>query len=632
MQGNAEQDRERTPKQRSKKAFMCKLVLLKFGEGNWDSGFPVNLRIRETGKSEIETDGRLSPAPELPRLYRDWKMVYADRRIGFRKGNLTVGKRNYRALKKIKGVTNISVQDSAKALECRLNDWLSGENEGFRPIREMLLRHLNETDEIRFVISARSPLLWQFPWHLCDLFASYSHADVTLGSLEYPLKSLAITPKERIKILVLLGEAKDIDVEADLQLLRDGLPEEAELLEPLIATDFKTLTEALWQNEIDILFFAGHSTSQGRKGRFFLNETESVAIQELKHGLQQAIARGLKLAIFNSCDGVQLARDLADVQMPAVIVMREPIPDEAAQAFLSHFLKAFAKKKMPLYQAVREARERLQGLEKKYPYLTWLPVLYQHPCAEDLRWDGMLRMYRAIELSTIFKIPRLPYLAAAIITSCVFVGGWLGARHFSNYLNKRGSICLTQSKMECVRKNLDWALLLNPKNANALNNMGWLHDILQEYDLAYDYFIEAKLQGNVAACNSAAYVQIRNAKINNIPALYREAEDLLHICLKQADTPLLRYLIHKNMGWVLLKQNAYDEAEKYLQEAIAIPEMRSKGSANCLLAKILDSRKAKSDAIVEWNHCLNSSDSIREEREWKRLARKRIVESKDFKP
>ncbi|MEM9540614.1 MAG: CHAT domain-containing protein [Cyanobacteria bacterium P01_E01_bin.42] len=613
---------------------MCKLVLLKFGEGDWNIGFPVNLRIRETGKSEIETDGRLSPAPELPRLYQDWKMVvYSDLKAGLRRGNFAGVTQNYRKLKKTdERTTNFSVQDSAKALECRLNDWLSGENEGFRPIREMLLRHLNETDEIRFVISARSPLLWQLPWHLCNLFASYPHADVTLGSLERPIESLVIHPKDSIKILVVLGGAEDIDVEADLHLLRDRLPWEAKLLEPLVATDFKTLTEALWQNEIDILFFAGHSTSQGQKGRFFLNETESVAIQELKYALQKAIARGLKLAIFNSCDGIQLARDLVDVQMPAVIVMREPIPDEAAQAFLRHFLEAFADKKMPLYQAVREARERLQGLEKKYPYLTWLPVLYQHPYAEDLRWDGMLQLSRAIEPPMAFKLPRFPYLAAAITASFLLVGGWLGTKHLSNYFNKRSSICLTQSKMKCVRKNLDWALLLNPKNADALNNMGWLHDILQEYDLAYGYFIEAKLQGNVTACNSAAYVQIRNAKINNIPVLYREAEDLLHICLKQADTAFLRYFIYKNIGWSLFEQDSYDEAEKHLRNAIAVPEMRSKGSANCLLAAILDSRKAKSDAIVEWSHCLNSSDSIREEREWKRLARKRIRELKDFKP
>lgn len=615
---------------------MSKVVLLKIGDGDFKTGFSVNLRIQETGKVPFERDGRLDPASNIPHLYQDWRNVYVHRRmLHYRKKEICRGNDTYRALTKIEGgITRFSIKDSGQELALSLDRWLGENNVGFRPIREALLDRLNQSDTIRFTIAPREGILWQLPWHLCELFQRYPHSDVTLGSPDNPLATVADSTRSRLKILVLLGQAEELDLKADLQLLRDCLPEEAELADPLIATDRETLNEALWQHDIDILFFAGHSTSQGSEGRFFLNETDSITIAELKYALQQAIDRGLKLAIFNSCDGVKLAQELAEIKMPAIVVMREPVPDEAAHCFLEYFLKAFARDKEPLYKAVRKARERLHGLEKQYPCASWLPVLYQHPAAEELTWTGMLRspQEKAIEPPRTFKIPRFPYLAAAITTSFVLVGGWLGAMHLSNYLNKRSSICLTQSKMECARKNLDWALLLNPKNSNALNNMGWLHDILQEYDLAYNYFIEAKLQGNVAACNSAAYVQIRNAKINNIPALYREAEDLLHICLKQADTALLRYLIQKNMGWSLFEQNSYDEAEKYLREAIAIPEMRSKGSANCLLAMILDSRKAKLDAIVEWNHCLNSSDSIREEREWKRLASKRIVELKDFKP
>ncbi|MBP0018305.1 MAG: CHAT domain-containing protein [Cyanobacteria bacterium SBLK] len=482
---------------------MSKIVLLKFGEGDCDIGFRVNLRIRETGKLEIEADGRLNPAPEIPRLYQDWRMVYVNRQIGFRKGNFAeANKTCYRRLKKTEErITNFSVKDSAKALECRLNKWLSGDNEGFRPIRETLLRHLNETDKIRFVISARSHMLWQLPWHLCDLFASYPHADVTLGSVEHPPQFLTISRQKRIKILVLLGGAKDINVEADLQLLHDRLPDEAELLEPLVATDFKTLTEALWHNEIDIFFFAGHSTSQGQQGRFFLNETDSVEIQELKYALQQAIARGLKLAIFNSCNGVQLARDLADLQMPAVVVMREPIPDEAAQNFLKYFLEAFAKNKMPLYRAVKEARERLQGLEKIYPNITWLPVLYQHPYAKDLRWDEMLRSPYATNQPSLFShLHRLSRSTTVLVATVAIIsgaiGGWIGATVASQHFTKKGNI-----------------------------------------------------EG-----------------------------------------------------------------------------MREEGAANCLLAMTLEKQLKSQEALEEWQYCLNVRNSINEEREWKRLAKKRIQE------
>jgi hypothetical protein len=73
-----------------------------------------------------------------------------------------------------------------------------------------------------------------------------------------------------------------------------------------------------------------------------VNPRTSLTIEQLRYGLKRAIASGLKLAIFNSCDGLGLAWDLADLQIPQVIVMREPVPDRVAQAFLKSFLIAFS--------------------------------------------------------------------------------------------------------------------------------------------------------------------------------------------------------------------------------------------------------------------------------------------------
>ena len=616
---------------------MAKVVLFKIGDGDFKTGFRVHLRIWEMGKpaTAIEADGGLGSAGNIPRLYDDWKMLYINRQSDFRKGNLSKETGNYRKLSKTKErTTNFSIKGSAEELVRCLNDWLSGREEDFRPIREALFRHLNETDGIRFVISARSSLLWQLPWHLCDLFASYPYGEVTLGSLDLPLNSLALSRQNRIKILVLLGGSEGIDVEADLQLLRDRLPKEAKLAEPLIATDLKTLTEVLWQNDIDILFFAGHSTSQGREGRFFLNETDSVTIVDLKYALRQAIARGLKLAIFNSCDGVQLARDLADLQMPAVIVMREPVPDEAAQAFLAHFLEAFAKKKKPLYRAVKEARERLQGLEKKHFGVTWLPALYQHPYAEDLTWDGMLLSSKALEITgtlPTFPIPRFAYFATTIAASfLVLVVASISQKPLFNYINnkrsesfnKRGAVCFNQKKIECARRNFDLALELNPNNAKALSNMGLLYDSWQEYALARDYFRRAKIYGDPGACNNEARLEIIEGK-------YNKAESLLQWCLLQDDDPIAQYFILKNLGWVLFEKEQYDEAKTYLQEAIAIK--REKGSANCILAMNLEIENNFSEALTEWQYCLNARDEVNEEREWKRIARERIQKLKEHK-
>jgi hypothetical protein len=100
------------------------------------------------------------------------------------------------------------------------------------------------------------------------------------------------------------------------------------------------LNDQLWEKGWDILFFAGHSSSQ-KKGQLQLNQTDSLTLEQLRYALKKAIAQGLKLAIFNSCDGLGLAHDLADLHIPQVIVMREPVPDRVAQEFLRHFLARF---------------------------------------------------------------------------------------------------------------------------------------------------------------------------------------------------------------------------------------------------------------------------------------------------
>ncbi|MGD1943104.1 MAG: CHASE2 domain-containing protein, partial [Leptolyngbyaceae cyanobacterium] len=107
-------------------------------------------------------------------------------------------------------------------------------------------------------------------------------------------------------------------------------------------------------------------------GRIFINPHDSLTLEELRYGLRRAIANGLQLAIFNSCDGLGLEQ----VNLPQLIVMRQPVPDRIAQLFLTYLLPAYATGH-PLPLALRQARERLQGLEGDFPCASWLPVLVQ---------------------------------------------------------------------------------------------------------------------------------------------------------------------------------------------------------------------------------------------------------------
>jgi WD40 repeat protein len=66
--------------------------------------------------------------------------------------------------------------------------------------------------------------------------------------------------------------------------------------------------------------------------------------------------------------------------------MREQVPDEVAQIFLKHFLSDFADGGKSLYQAAKEARLKLHGLEDKYPCASWLPVICQNTDATPPNW------------------------------------------------------------------------------------------------------------------------------------------------------------------------------------------------------------------------------------------------------
>jgi CHASE2 domain-containing sensor protein len=67
-------------------------------------------------------------------------------------------------------------------------------------------------------------------------------------------------------------------------------------------------------------------------------------------------------------------------------VMRQPVPDRVAQAFLTTFLQTFSSGQS-LYYAVREAREKLQLIEPDFPCATWLPVICQNPAAPTVQWS-----------------------------------------------------------------------------------------------------------------------------------------------------------------------------------------------------------------------------------------------------
>ncbi|MEA5574011.1 CHASE2 domain-containing protein, partial [Calothrix sp. UHCC 0171] len=299
-------------------------------------------------------------------------------------------------------VTNVSItedcQATARILRSHFNSWLQCES--FRSLREKLLEYLSLTDEIRVILQTENSLIQRLPWHAWDLLERYDKAEIALASPSYERSERLRIPNYQVKILAIVGNSQGIDTQADKSLL-ENLPNADVTF--LVEPQRQQLNDHLWENNWDILFFAGHSSSHnGESGCIYLNQTDSLNMAELRYALRKAVENGLHLAILNSCDGLGLAQELTGLQIPEIIFMREPVPDKVASEFLKYFLSAFANSESAwkenensqsgkrFFPAVRQARERLQGLEDKFPCATWLPMIcLNNPAQIPLTWQQL---------------------------------------------------------------------------------------------------------------------------------------------------------------------------------------------------------------------------------------------------
>lgn len=366
---------------------MSRLVVLSLGQGNLEDGFPaVTVQLGEQNNPYgMKFTASLPAAPEIAVLYRNWRSLYSFfyQRFGLRLNVEAEVDDDFEIEEAyVTNISEVDLHDLCEQLDNSINAWLNSTQ--FHKIDQQLRTQLEPSAEIRFIIETNDNQVRHLPWHLWNFFTDYPRAEVALSAAEYQQPNIiTANSTEEIKILAIFGDSRGIEISQDRTFLEE-LSHQAEI-EFLVEPSLNDLNDRLWKQNWDILFFAGHSCTK-EKGWLQLNQTDSLTLDQLKYALTQAIARGLKLAIFNSCDGLGLAQQLQSLQIPQVIVMREPVPDLVAQKFLKYFLAEFSSGQS-LHAAVRYARERLQGLEKEYPCATWLPVICQNPAVAPMIWS-----------------------------------------------------------------------------------------------------------------------------------------------------------------------------------------------------------------------------------------------------
>jgi CHASE2 domain-containing sensor protein len=393
---------------------VSQLVLLKLSAGSLETGFSVTLQIgEEAARPTIELTAALPPAPELWQAYQHWQGIYT--RLDLRGRPIGLPKNSQPA-----SITDCQL--AAKTCEQIFNQWL--QSESFRPVREKWLEKLQITDGIRVILQTPDPQVEKLPWHLWDLLQRYPQAEIAFSAPRYEQATKTLSTRKTVRILAILGDSSGIDTQADRRLL-EALPNAQ--VKFLVEPRREELTSQLWQQPWDIFFFAGHSATGavGNPGYMAINPQETIALSDLKSTLRQAVSKGLQLAIFNSCDGLGLAHQFAELEIPQLIVMREPVPDRVAQSFLKSFLQAYAQNQ-PLYAAVRSAKEQLEGLENQFPCATWLPVIVQNPADRPYTWQELLGRTSS---GAFFKPLSLMQRGVTALIAVGLTAATLGLRH-----------------------------------------------------------------------------------------------------------------------------------------------------------------------------------------------------------
>lgn len=616
---------------------MAKLVILKLEGDLRNQGFQVTLEISQEQKQPyLEVPGTLPADFALSEMIQvHWREKYRSLAAPYRCQVYRI-----KPKKIIRSVSTQDCQKSAQLLQQKMENWLN--SDGFRKIDQFLREELNRQEKIRVLVRTNDLDIFKLPWHLWNFFDRYTQAEPGFSQLGFQTSHLQNQKtrnlkNKKIRILVILGHKQGIDIEKDREFFQSLPQAEVEFLdEPTV----REIQEKLWENQPwDILFFAGHSETEGETGRLYINPQDSIDItnnqqtNELWYALRTAINQGLKLAIFNSCDGLGLAQRLNDSQIPQMIVMRDLVPDQVAHEFLKQFLQLFSQGKS-LYLSVREAREKLHILEKDIPCATWLPVIIQNPGEVPVRWDDLLpakfnyrhpfrlnfleRFYSLIK-GLILDQPLIIKIPLLLIILVMLSWG------VSNQLTTIAADKINDEKQQVAIKLLDLSLFLNPYNSRAINNRGYVHQTLGNDQLAEEFFQKAHNLGHLSACNNLASYKNRQGN-------FQQAEILLQECLVRVKANLpgstTHYNILTNLAWSLWEQSQAEvdsskqlEAQQHLEEAVSL--RKDRGRANCLLALIYYNQNQDSQAEEQSQLCSQEGwDRFSEEKAWKDAVKK----------
>lgn len=186
--------------------------------------------------------------------------------------------------------------------------------------------------------------------------------------------------------------------------------------------------------------------------------------------------------------------------------------------------------------------------------------------------------------------------SVGVYNSLPRIGEW-------NY--REGKNLYERGLLEKAKGKYEQAAKINPNNWEIPIALGQIYESLGSIDLARQQYEKVLNLGEARAFNNLGRVYIsKNDMVT--------AETLLRMGLQRLRKKdfQLNYELHLNLGWVLLKQKQYQEAEKELRQAVAIDQaIEGKqiggGMAYCLLEDVMEEEKDRKEQLRWRKMCVD---------------------------
>ncbi|NEO26415.1 MAG: hypothetical protein F6K03_05815 [Kamptonema sp. SIO4C4] len=186
------------------------------------------------------------------------------------------------------------------------------------------------------------------------------------------------------------------------------------------------------------------------------------------------------------------------------------------------------------------------------------------------------------------------------ITLAAIAGILISLPYLSLYFHRIGATCLSDYRFACAGTYLTLSLVLNPKNAASLHDLGVFRLWMYDHQQAYTLLRKAERQGKVTACQNAARLDIR---------LFRfSAEKRLKVCLAQVKDEEQQYTVLTLLAWLSILQGQEAEARQWLDQAQTLtPEQPLTA---CLQGQLLEKQGKQQPALTQYKQCQTADPYI----------------------